>query len=174
MKLLNLRLVKHRFFDRDVVGAVKDAGRKVLGRFGAYVRRTARQSLKVAKPKTPSELSKDEQDELALRFRLWAIGRLKDKPTPPLRPSRPGQPPHVRQRESLLKLILFAYDFREQSVTIGPHATGNRPGLVPSVLEYGGRVMGRKGRDVTIEPRPFMEPAFDQNLPHLRNWFKTV
>lgn len=166
---LTLKIAKANFFDRPVVDAVKNAGRKMLGRFGAFVRRDGRKTIKQAKRKTPSELSPEEQDRLNMRLRLWAIGRIAKKPEAPYRPSKPGNPPFAHGTKSPIRLILFAYDAAEQSVVIGPVGTGTKPGIVPEVLEYGGTsVIGP--RRVAVAARPNIVPAYQKNLPHLQNW----
>lgn len=167
---LSFELAKANFFDRPVVGAVKDAGRKILGRFGAFVRRDGRKSIKQAKRKTPAELTPDEQSRLAARYRLWAIGRIAKKPEPPWRNSAPGKPPLAHGTKSPIKLILFAYDAREQSVVTGPVAFGGQPGVATEALEYGGGSKTISGRRITVAARPNIVPAFQKNLPHLQNW----
>jgi hypothetical protein len=166
---LSLELAKTSFFDRAVVNAVKDAGRKILGRFGAFVRRDGRKSIKTAKRKTPGELTPEERQRLAMRFRLWAVGRIAKKPLPPFRSSAPGNPPLAHGSKSPIKLILFAYDAAEQSVVVGPVAFGRQPGVATAALEYGGATQSH-GHRFSIAARPNIVPAFDKNLPHLRNW----
>lgn len=158
---LSFELAKASFFDRPVVNAVKDAGRKILGKFGAFTRRDGRSSIKQAKRKSPAELTTEERDQLATRFRLWAVGRIAKKPEPPFRSSAPGRPPLAHGTKSPIKLILFAYDAREQSVVVGPVAFGRKPGVATSALEYG---------DSDMAARPNIVPAFNRNLPHLLNW----
>ena len=83
--------------------------------------------------------------------------------------SRPGSPPssHV----GLLKqFILFAYDSTRASVVIGPMRLNAKAGDAPRLLEYGGSALRPKfGKLVRCQyqPRPFMHPAFDRELPHL-------
>ena len=88
-------------------------------------------------------------------------------------PSRPGKPP--RSDSGLLKrFIYFSYDDMSRSVVIGPTPLDGRIRLlqVPKVLEYGGKIPGKKNnRDSKIDARPYMRPAFtrqvDKRLPGL-------
>ena len=133
--------MKHLFFDnKRIVSSVDRATRKVLSRFGAFVRRTARQSIRKRK-----------------------------------KSSVPGKPPS--SHTGLLKrFIFFGYDRRNLSVVIGPaRLTDNNRGLAPSILEYGGTatVKGKKRKkNVTIQPRPFMGPAFEKEKPNLPSMWK--
>jgi len=177
------------FFNSKVVIATVDtATRKVLSKFGAFVRNTARKSMK----KAPS-LTRKPRGKARTDFRR--------------RSSRPGQPPYVR-RGQLKRFVLFGYDADRKSVVIGPKALSSRP-QAPEALEYGGRtkvvsfvyprrpvqnprgplrpevlervranrkvndeVLRRRRQDrmkrmidVDIKPRPYMGPAFERELP---------
>lgn len=133
--------VKKLFFDRRRVMSAGDrATRRVLSRFGAFVRTRSRSSIRRRK-----------------------------------RISRPGRPPS--SHTGLLKLIYFAFEPRERRVIIGPaKLNGVRAVNAPQVLEEGGRVRNRKGRNVHIRERPFMGPAFaierESTLPAL--WKNSV
>ena len=129
------------FFDsKPIVSSVDKASRKVLSRFGAFVRRTARQSIRKRK-----------------------------------KSSTPGKPPS--SHTGLLKrFIFFGYDRRKMSVVIGPaRLTDNNRGAAPSILEFGGTatVKGKKRKkNVTIQRRPFMGPAFEKEKPNLPSMWK--
>lgn len=80
--------------------------------------------------------------------------------------SEPGKPPssHVG---TLRNAILFAYDTKAKAVVIGPHQAG-KSGAGAQALEYGGRVSVRnlrKKRPLNYRARPFMNPAFQAELP---------
>jgi hypothetical protein len=144
------------FFDSPkVTRAVDKASRRVLSKFGAFVRRTARQSIR--KP------------------RKVAIGKLTDiqrahyrkTKERPFASSEPGKPP--RNLTGKLKdNILFWYDVHEQSVTIGPAAFNAGIDGMGS-LEQGGIILtsGFNRKLVRIEARPFMRPALARELPKL-------
>jgi phage gpG-like protein len=91
-------------------------------------------------------------------------------------PSRPGEPPHAHVG-LLRKLIFFAYEPREKSVVIGPVLlrSGSQ---VPSLHEFGGTTLLRnKSRDGKrrigrYPARPFMGPAFEEELQNMPRDFK--
>ena len=154
-----IRLDSRMFFDRPrVLRAVGAAERRVLSKFGAYVRRTAKGSLKPARQMKLSEMSPEQR---AAYERRKAEARRRGRPVP-RRPeviSQPGAPPklHVRpvRANPLRRLLLFGYDPRRRSVVIGPLAFR---GHGAEKLEYG------KGRH---RARPFMRPALGKELPGL-------
>jgi len=90
--------------------------------------------------------------------------------------SPPGSPPYSHVG-LLRRFILFAFDPQRQSVVIGPTQL-RETSVAPRILEHGG--------DATVdtpigphparyEPRPFMQPAFEQEkgkLPDL--WRNSV
>lgn len=144
---LTLRAAQRGFFDRPAVEKRVDRRtRQVHAKFGAFVRQRARSSIRSRK-----------------------------------RTSAAGQPPssHVG---TLKKLIFFVSEpGPPPNVLIGPTLTNQsvraamaKSGTVPEVLEKGGqitlteRVKGQwQKRTVTIEPRPYMQPAFEAELPKL-------
>ena len=69
---------------------------------------------------------------------------------------------------TLKKFIFFGYDKDRRSVVIGPVTVPGKSGKTPSALEHGGRVTitagAAQGQSVNIEPRPFMQPAFDKEI----------
>ena len=150
------------FFDRaPVVSAMDKAKRRKLSRAGAFIRQRARSSIRKRN-----------------------------------RVSAPGSPPssHVG---TLKKLIFFTYDRISDSVVVGPLAfqlAGGRTGA--QTLEFGGEITFRrqpyhrewspsgyavsvpdysapfKTERFTIEPRPYMGPAFDKEYPQLALSFR--
>jgi hypothetical protein len=142
--------IKSLFFDKaGVINKVDAATRKVLSKFGAFVRTTAKHSIRKKKG-----------------------------------PSAPGTPPnsHVGL---LKKFIFFSYEPEHRNVVIGPTLLSSKKSggsnTVPGVLEYGGKTQRvvwddtekkRKNKNVTIQSRPFMHPAFDRELPKLPAMWK--
>jgi hypothetical protein len=132
---LRLAQAKSLFFDRQkVLSQVSRAERKVLSKFGAYVRQDARQRIRRRK-----------------------------------RPSQPFESP-TNQTGLLKRHIYFVFDPDRRSVVIGPIWL-NRGSGAPATLEYGGETTvatpdGKSVR-VAIAPRPYMGPAFRQELPKL-------
>lgn len=150
---MKLKSLQAGFFDRKaVVDKVGQAGKRVLSRFGAFVRRRAQTSIRKRK----------------------GI-------------STPGGPPHSHAPHLLRKFLFFAYDQRRESVVIGP-AKLNRvvSRNAPEALEYGGRstvldfhyLSGQRRavkRQVQVQARPFMGPAYEAEKPQLdRLWKDSV
>jgi len=128
-----LQQAKSLFFDRQqVLSKVSRAERRVLSKFGAYVRQDARQRIRRRK-----------------------------------RPSRPGESP-TNQTGLLKRHIYFVFDPDRRSVVIGP-ARLSAGTEAPATLEYGGDALVEtpQGKPVlvTIAERPYMGPAFRQELP---------
>jgi hypothetical protein len=145
--------------------AVRKQERDALSRFGAFVRQRAKTSIKRSPVQPLKEMTDDERKRFKARV---AIAKHYGKPVPK-RPrkqssSRPGQPP-LSQVGLLRKFIIFAYDFENASVVIGPMKL-NTPTMAPMVLEHGGRThVSRLDKTVNIQPRPYMNPAFEAELP---------
>jgi hypothetical protein len=174
---LNVTLAKSQFFDRAVTKGMDAATKRVLSRFGAFVRRSAKSSLRPAKQRSLGSLSAEER----ARFESAAdMARRNGRPRPrrPEEISRPGEPPKLHSRPSPLReLIFFVYDPKEKAVLIGPAASSHTRGDATEALEHGGASMavtrGRRRR-IRVEPRPFMAPAMNKELPKLREWRNTV
>ena len=123
--------VTRAFFDRDVLVAACDkATRDVLSKFGAYVRTTAKQSIK----KSPFATKKERGQERIDFSR---------------KTSTPGSPP-FSQTGGLKKGIFFSYDRQARRVVIGPARFHSGKGTAPAVLEYGGSVGSRGNLRRTI------------------------
>jgi hypothetical protein len=137
MLQLGFNKMKTMFFDRANVQSKIDAPtRKVLSKFGAFVRRRARQSIR------------------------------KRRGT-----SAPFHSP-FSHRGTLKKFLFFGYDSNRRSVVIGPVRVTGKSGKAPSTLEHGGRVMLPRGNSANIAPRPFMQPAFERELPKVKGLWK--
>lgn len=167
------------FFDgKKVARHVSLATRRVLSRFGAMVRQTARRSIRNAKKKPVSKLT---DTELAQKKRTEAAGKTY---TCPLMPSEPGQPPrNITGR--LKKTIFFRFNPRGRFVDIGP-AVGGGASHNMDALEAGGEVRATTSADrgrhtgrrkkhaffYTAKARPFMRPALAKELPRLEALWK--
>lgn len=148
---LKLAGAKALFFDRAAVANAMDrATKRALSKFGAFVRRRARSSIRSRK-----------------------------------RASNPGEPPS--SHTGLLKNnIFFVFEPDSKSVVIGPillngrAAGGELP--VPGLLEHGGDAVRRmfdakrkrfgEPRRVHYEERPYMGPAFEEELQGAAAAFK--
>lgn len=154
---------KSQFFTAPAVEKLHDDSLRGLSRFGSYVRRTARTSLRKARQKKLAEMTKEERQ----RFRIAVEYAMREnRPTPrrPTMPSKPGEPPRMIGGQ-IKQFLFFSYDKDARSVVIGP-ATIDRPTGAPRVLEESGEVTTRNGR-VRIEKRPYMQPAFAANISKL-------
>lgn len=143
-----LKQAQSGFFDRkDVMSSVDKATHKVLSKFGAFVRRAARSSIK---PQPKTARSKRFSKE---KFFGQSV-------------SIPGQPPF--SHTGLLRdHIYFAYDKLSRSVVIGPIRLNQKRGGAPAALEYGGPSLATRGprhRVINIRKRPYMQPAFEKEL----------
>ncbi len=140
--MINLRLkeAKRGFFDRDaVISATTKAERRVLSKFGAYVRTRARTSIRPNKGT-----------------------------------SLPGSQPYSHVGY-LRRMIFFSFDQQKRSVVIGPVLLNARNKDVPSLLEYGGTAARRrwgKERTVFYAPRPYMRPAFEEEVKNVSKMWK--
>lgn len=154
------------YFDRQaVIDAVGKARAQVLSKFGAFVRRKARTSIR---PITRYRSESAMPEWLKKGYlQAKAITKRQGKPAPkkPRRHSAPGEPP--RSIVGLLREnIEFSYDSQSRSVVAGPVRLP-RGGQAPEMLEYGGRetIRTKKGaRSVTYAPRPYMAPAQAETL----------
>lgn len=115
------------FNPRAVMSPKERATRRVLSRFGAFVRTSARSLIKKRK-----------------------------------KVSEPGRAPSSHEG-GLRRLLLFAFDVAAQSVVVGPLLF--RSGAA-ELLEEGGQAV-RRGKRVDYEPRPYMGPAYQENLPEV-------
>jgi len=145
---LSVKEAQRGFFDRAAVrkffGAIMA---NALSRFGAYVMTRARQSIR-------------------------EVGK-KGKP------AAPGSPP--KSRTGLLKhFIYFSMDLSTASVVIGPAKLDGLVGDAPRALEYGGpserRLSPKRAEElgipgmagiipITVQPHPYMGPAYESVLP---------
>ena len=103
------------------------------------------------------------------RFGAYVRQRARTSIRPRVGTSRPGSPPfsHVGL---LRQFILFSFEPLRGGVLIGAMQLNAKAGDAPRLLEHGGTAQRlRRGKLVRCEyrPRPFMQPAFDQELPRL-------
>ncbi len=133
-------VTKQMFFDTKAVkGAVDRATRKVLSKFGAFVRTAARHSIR--KRKAVSSPGGPPSSHTGLLRKFIFFG-------------------YDRQRRS----VVIGPQRLNQKVGDAPHAL--EYGGTSTLLRqgYGGRARKRK---IRIRARPFMGPAFEQEKPKL-------
>ena len=139
--------VKKMFFDRKaVMRGVDRATRRVLGRFGAFVRRAAKSSIR--KRKRTSAPGEPPSSHAGLLKKLIFFGYDRDRRSVVIGPQRLNQ-------------------------KIGDAPAALEHGGMSTVVE--GLRGKRKKRRVNIRARPFMGPAFEQEKPKLpQMWANSV
>lgn len=164
------------FFDRPAVtGAVDRAAVRVLSRFGAFVRQTARRSIRKPKQMKLSDMSPEQRESFRIRKEI-AARRGETPPKRPAAPSRPGKPPRS-QTGLLRKFIFFSFDRATSSVVVGPQDVPTAgPADVPRILEEGGMTKittgPNEGQRRRVAARPYMGPAFAAEQPKLSGMWK--
>jgi len=147
--------VKLLFFDRQAVtGRVDKATRKVLGHFGALVRKSAIASIKEAPTTRHASTGSPPFSHMSAKRRKINQRRKAE-----------GKQP-VRGGFKGLKHILYAFEPVKRSVVIGPASNRSRAITIPEILEYG---------KLDVSRHPFMGPAFEQQKPKLPSlWANSV
>lgn len=159
---VSFNAAKSNFFDREkVMRAVSRGKRRVLSKFGAFVRTRARTSLRYRK-ETSRPGSPPAAHKSMMRLKTNKKGEQKRQSVSPLR-----------------DFLFFSFDVQRESVVIGPVSlNGKVSASTLPALEYGGRSVVRRGKrtvSVTIAARPFMRPAFAAELPGMRSlWRNSV
>lgn len=159
--------------DTKRIGVRFDHGSaEALTRFAAFVRTSARSSIRPARRMRIDELPPERQRIFEARL---ANAQSHGGPLPvlPKAPSRPGEPP--RSPTGIFRdSILFDVDEDQGTAVIGPVALNGRSGRnIPSVLEFGGET-DIHGHSVTIRPRPVMQPALERNLARMPALFEDL
>ena len=171
MSLVNVTIsgAKAGFFDSPKIIAKLEKGqRRALSRCGAYVRQTAKNSLKYKPVKSDAPAGSPPFVHRSERFTRTTVnkktGASKTRPTSPLK-----------------ELLFFSYDEASKSVVIGPaifRQASRKNYLVPSVLEMGGTVPAKqRGNRIVptqIAPHPYMNPALRKELPKFSQTFANI
>lgn len=186
MMKFKINQAKAGFFDSDaVMKAVDDASRKALSKAGAFIMTDAKRSMRPAKQAPASSLKPAQQASFKRRMKLFKEGKIAQKPKRPLVASKPGEPPRTRVG-FIKKFLYFAFDSQTKSVVVGP-ALLNKTTMAQATLEEGGtavikslRFVTRDGqvttettsKTITIEPRPYMQPAYGRNKEKVAELFR--
>ena len=148
---------KMQFFDRQIFSAAERAEKRVLSRFGAYVRNDAKKSMRSSRG----------------RIVTTRTGRQRRV----FKPSKPGKPP--KSIEGLLRrFVYYAYDKYKGTVVAGPTILPNksRHGVpIPGLHEHGGTQVVRFGKKQVVAKypaRPYMRPAGEKNTKKLGQLWK--
>lgn len=142
--------MKGGFFDRQrVISSMNAATLRALKRFGALVRRRAQKSLQVKPGASPPGAPPHVHKSLGITKTSKSTGRVRNQSVSPLR-----------------EFLFFAYDAGSNSVVIGP-AKLNKAANLRALEEGGVSLIERRGKRQSIEiaARPFMGPAFREELP---------
>lgn len=149
------RRKKFNFNPDKVLKGLDKATKKALVKFGAYVRRSAKSSLKLGRMVRMGEMDVEERKKYKSRR---AIAKYYGRKPPKRRriSAEPGNAPKLKYKNSpLRKLLFFGFDSTTKSVVVGPLAFR---GLGASNLEH-----GRRG----YRSFPTMEPALRKNQDQL-------
>lgn len=155
-----LMKMKAAFFDAKLVTSrVSKARRAYLSKAGAFVRRTARTSIRSSsKPSAPGQPPHSH-----IGARIASLNRKRKKE---------GKS-RVTAAFQGVRHILFSYDATADSVVVGP--ISNTGGVVTNALEFGGKSYAwRNGEQVPIQiaARPFMLPALESEAPKFPDLWK--
>jgi hypothetical protein len=150
---MTLRQAQQGFFDREVIDRKIDAQMKrMLSRFGAFVRTRDRTSIRYGKGTSAAGQPPTAHRSMT-RTKTNKKGETKQQSVSPLR-----------------EFIFFAYDESggRPSVVIGPvMLSGSKPGVL-RIIEEGGEesFADTRGRTVTrhYHPHPHTGPAFQMEL----------
>lgn len=87
------------------------------------------------------------------------------------KPSAPGKPPSSHTGR-LRGGIMFGFDPQTASVVVGPIGFGNSQ--APAALELGGTSRDARGQAHQYKARPFMRPAFDEEVRRMPQRWRNV
>lgn len=159
---------------KPVIKAARSASVQSLTKFGAYVMNTARAMLRPARQLPLAAMNSMQRSAYLRRV---AIAKRRGQPIPkrPTESSRPGEPP-LSQTGTLKRGVLFGVNEQELSVAIGPALLPGHAGArALEALEVGGPTPTAQGAVITVKARPFMGPAFQQELPRAADlWANSI
>lgn len=152
--------VKSFFFDRkEITQKLDPETRKALSKFGAFVRRTSKSSLKYGDKPSPVGKPPTVHRSQGFTRKKKVKGQVVQQPSSPMR-----------------ELIFFSYDPTTRSVVVGPTLGGSKSSA-PEMQEHGGtNVIAVDGvrKIAHYRPRPFMRPAFDKELAKVEGYFMNI
>ena len=167
---ITIRGQQGAFFDANLVTSATDkATKKALSKAGAFVRTTAKSSLryanKSAMPGQPPKVHRGGSMGYQRTTTNKKTGVSKTRSVSPLK-----------------ELLFFAYVESSKSVVIGPMdfpGAAKRAYKVTTVLEMGGSVVQLRGGDgrkrtvtATYKGNPFMKPALAKESPKFAGLFE--
>jgi hypothetical protein len=161
---ISMRRAKAGFFDREKVLASMDkATAKALSKFGAFVRRSARDLIRPRKAIAPPGSPPSSHSGLLRRFIFFSY----DSATR----SVVIGPVKLNQRDGTAPPLLEfggSVDRRERKITVKVDAGRDENGRF---LQHGTKQVVLPAGRATYKARPFMGPAFDTNLDQASDMF---
>lgn len=171
---VEVRLKNAKFFDRNVIRGTSAAHHDAMSRFGAYVRDTAKKSMRTARTRKTSRNT--------ITVLVGPPGRQSFRRITAT-PSKPGRPPRSIKGQ-LKRFLIFEYSSFFKNVVIGPIWLPQAKGLrtkhpVPAMHEqkeashaFVRRQIYNKVVSSIYPQRPYMAPAFDKNTKKLRRLYR--
>ena len=154
--------MKTRFLDKDFAKSLDKQKQAFFAIAGKAVMTAARRNLKLAKRMRPSELEPWQQAIHKREVRKYNRGQRPDRPLLGKRKAKPGSPPFIHKKNSLLKTrTFFALAQDKQSVVIGPELIGRAKRL------YKQGVRGLASVAELEQRFPFVEPGLQAVLPRI-------
>lgn len=166
------------FSSAEVISRMDKSRLRNLRKFGAFVRRASKSSLRYSKKGKSSTAGSPPKVHRSDRFTRSKVNKKTGKTT-------------KRSLSPLRELIFFTYDAQTESVVVGPMGFRDSKAKqrTPGVLEKGGTILVnrrtpmkavisgdiRKGIQRTpmkLAARPFMVPAAKQEMPKFPQLFK--
>jgi hypothetical protein len=148
-----------RFLDRGFAASLDRRFRRFYAISGQAVRVTAKRLLRGPLQAPLAELSDEQRKQYELQLKWHKRDKRRPKPRRPDRVSKPGKPPYLHGRPSVLKNLLWfalAKDYR--SVVVGPQLINVGAKRVAS---------GLRSVEELERSRPFMVPALEKVTPRI-------
>ncbi|MCR4415291.1 MAG: hypothetical protein NUV77_23005 [Thermoguttaceae bacterium] len=162
--------VKRLFFDTErVVRATDKAQRRVLSKFGAYVRRGAKSSIRKRRAPSPPGTPPSSHTGVLKRFIFFAYEP--ERHNVVIGPAKTNQVFFDRDRRPVRGTVPSVLEYGGQVTVLEVHRHGRwQRADLRSRRRMGGRPM--RYRKVTIAARPYMHPAFERERPKLPAMWK--
>jgi hypothetical protein len=166
----NIQAVKATFLDRAEISGAIDAGtRRALSKFGAFVRRRSRSSIR--KRKKASKPGKPPSSHIGTLKNLIFFAfdpAVKSVVTGPVLSGKPSGAPETLEYSgaaTIRERVKSARKARSKAQAKAYRKLVKDGRLTPSARQYTTRV-------IRVDARPFMNPAFQAELPKAPQMFK--
>lgn len=158
--MIDMRMKSLFFTSKAVTSRVDAATRRVLSKFGAFVRRTAKSSIR--KRKKASEPGQPPSSHTGLLKKFIWFGYEPNKRSVVIGPARltskTGEAPEILEHGGFLRLQ------RDTVLRVGGSGRDAK-----GRFTQGKRKKVLKGTKISIAARPFMGPAMNKETPKLPN-----